>query len=463
VLRRTPLYTASADTKKKQMTAEPEQSATDANIQQVQGIAASSPEGLLHTSDLGPGSSQHDDLPPIETGELVTEPNQVYSGDNSGPLQPPKAPPAEGIEELTHGPPVTDDSTAIGDALPNAISSPGNSFPPTSAPGSGIQVGEHLELRNFVEEMAYPRVLRLGRPMADIFADLQQLTGGWPRRVGNKLFITNASYEVVGLDSVSSLFAWLRTLAKVVWASGPDPVPPGQFFSFLQMNATAYDAIEPFPHFPPVNGVFYSHPPLPAGNGTALNHLLSGFAPATAVDAQLLRAFVLTLFWGGPAGQRPAWLLTGPENDPLGGIGVGKSICVQLVGDLVDGCFEVLPGEDMATIKKRLLSPGARHLRLARIDNVKEARLDWADLDSLLTAPTISGHRLYAGEGRRPNYIVWALTINHPAVSRDLARRCIVIRLARPTNTTTWLGDMRTFIAENHWQIIADVGHALIP
>jgi hypothetical protein len=44
--------------------------------------------------------------------------------------------------------------------------------------------------------------------------------------------------------------------------------------------------------------------------------------------------FVLTLFWGGPPpGQRPAWLFTGPENDPLGGVGVGKSACVQLLGD----------------------------------------------------------------------------------------------------------------------------------
>jgi hypothetical protein len=312
-----------------------------------------------------------------------------------------------------------------------------------------------------VEHVVNSKLVKRGRPIADLAQDLFHLTGGWPRRVGDALFVVTPDHKAHWLTTPARLFAWARAQANVAWAGGPDLVPAAEFFHHLQMVCQAYDTIEPFPHFPPVPGAFYLHPPLPPPGNAALAALLSRFAPDSHVDAQLLRAFVLTLFWGGPPGQRPAWLFTGPENDPLGGVGVGKSACVQLLGDLVGGCFEVLPGEDMGSVKKRLLSRGARHLRLARIDNIKQDRLDWADLDGLLTAPAISGYQLYQGEGRRPNYLVWALTVNTPSLSRDLAKRSVVVRLQRPTNSTTWLADTRAFVEANRWQIIADVGQAL--
>jgi hypothetical protein len=274
--------------------------------------------------------------------------------------------------------------------------------------------------------------------------------------------VATPDHRVLWLDNPNALFAWAHgQVHPFVWASGPGLVSAPQFLCYLRMACQAYEAIEPYPHFPPVPGVYYLHPPLPPAPGTALNALLARFAPAGPWDARLLLAFVLTLFWGGPPGQRPAWVFTGSEDDPEGGVGVGKSVCVQLLSDLVGGFIEVQPRDDMGAVKKRLLSEGARHRRVCRIDNIKEDRLDWADLDGLLTAPAVSGHQLYQGEGRRPNYLVWALTVNRPRVSRDLARRSVMVRLQRPTNTASWLGDTRDLIEAHRWEVIADIGAAL--
>ena len=50
----------------------------------------------------------------------------------------------------------------------------------------------------------------------------------------------------------------------------------------------------------------------------------------------------------------------------------------------------------------------------------------------MITTDIISGKRLYMGEGRRPNTITHVITLNGASLSKDLAQRCIPIKLARP-------------------------------
>jgi hypothetical protein len=122
---------------------------------------------------------------------------------------------------------------------------------------------------------------------------------------------------------------------------------------------------------------------------------------------------------------------------------------------------DVSPTDQIADVKTRLLSDAARQIRLARLDNVKSLKFSWADLEGLITSTEISGRRLYSGEGRRPNTIVWGITLNGATLSKDLAQRVIPIQLARPSYSAEWERDSREFVRANRWEILADIGEIL--
>jgi hypothetical protein len=309
----------------------------------------------------------------------------------------------------------------------------------------------------WVEGGSQNKPVKQGVPIKDICADLYPLTDGLPKRVDNLLFVPGDAYRPRYLETAPQLFAWLDAQFFVNWGRASDMISQERLLAHLQETADRFDAIECYPHWPPIPGAYYLHPPLPATNGQYLESFVNFFSPYTDTDRDLIRAFVMSLAWGGPAGARPAWLFTAPEDDPEGGRGVGKSICIGLCGELVGGMLEISPSEDIVAIKKRLLSPAARTLRLARIDNIKTYRFSWADLEALITSPVISGHRMYKGEGRRPNTLTWALTLNGASLSKDLAKRVIVVTLRRPTYRPTWEQEVRAYIAAYRWHILNDI------
>ncbi len=117
------------------------------------------------------------------------------------------------------------------------------------------------------------------------------------------------------------------------------------------------------------------------------------------------------------------------------------------------GHVDVRPGEDIDRLMTRLLSPAALDRRVVLLDNVKTLKFSWADLEALITSDIISGRRLYAGEGRRPNSLLWCITLNRAGLSKDLAQRVVIIRLRRPHATGMGNGDMafhRSKPLENH-------------
>jgi len=146
------------------------------------------------------------------------------------------------------------------------------------------------------------------------------------------------------------------------------------------------------------------------------------------------------------------------RSDPEQGRGVGKSVLCQILAEeLAGGSIEVSPTESIADLKTRLLSTESGRRRVVRLDNLKTFKFSWADLEGLLTSSTISGRALYEGEGRRPNTLVWMITLNGATLSKDMAQRCIQIKLARPTFKASWESELRTFIRSNRWGLLADI------
>jgi hypothetical protein len=140
------------------------------------------------------------------------------------------------------------------------------------------------------------------------------------------------------------------------------------------------------------------------------------------------------------------------------GQGTGKTKLVQAAAQLAGGSLNFTKPPDSADeVQKRLFSDNAQELRVVFLDNVKVSLFHWDELEILITERIISGRKLYAGEGRRPNNLVYVLTTNDTKVSRDMAERVRVIRLKRPEYAAEWERTLFQFLKEHRWDIIADI------
>jgi hypothetical protein len=306
------------------------------------------------------------------------------------------------------------------------------------------------------------KTIRVGLAASVIFERLRDNTGGWPKRVNDRLFVSEND-KAVWLDKTESFFAWIgRTLPNefanpITWGKGASMPTRAEFFAAACQVAERFDAVEALPHWPPIEGVYYLHGEIPHGDGAALNKFLGYFLPASDVDADCIRALAETGFWGGPPGQRPAFMAETEAGDERGGRGAGKSKLMQFNAKVAGGHMEVRPNENFNDVVTRLLSPAAADKRFATIDNVKTLKLSWADLESLITADVISGRQMYVGEGQRPNLLTWCLTFNGASMSRDMSQRTIPIRIKRPRHDPSWDAEVAAFVEAHQWEIIADI------
>jgi hypothetical protein len=295
--------------------------------------------------------------------------------------------------------------------------------------------------------------------MSEITDSLSQLTGGWPKRVAETLFVATEGHKPVFLESAAQLFGAIDQIAQVVWQRGPCMVTQERFFEYeRKFGSDRFDVIERAPHHPPMEGAFYLHPPITqSGSGGVLDDLIGFFTPATDEDHELIRAAFLTPFWGGPPGRRPAFRLEGPENDPDRGRGTGKTTLATTIASLAGGLVKLEPDEDFPAFITRLLSTEHGHKRVVLVDNVKKARFSWAPLEEFITSPVVSGHALYRGEAQRPNTLTVFVTVNGGTVSKDLAQRLVPIRLARPIYSARWDELLAEFIEENRQALICEI------
>jgi hypothetical protein len=301
---------------------------------------------------------------------------------------------------------------------------------------------------------------KVGRQPKVILPHLLKISGGWPKRVGDKLFVP-AGDEIHWLKGMPQLFAWINSLLDdtLLWVDdGADKTSRTIFDAYVRQQVEEYKAVDLFPHWPKLDGHYYHHPEIPDGNGEALKQLLDFYHTYTPVDRSLITAALLTLFCGIAPGQRPAFLIEAARGVKEGsGRGTAKSAVAKTFGLLVGGHFDASPRSEFDKIVTRLLSPQALTQRMGLLDNVKKLRFSWAEFEALVTTDTVGGHEMYKGDGQRPNFMTWFITLNGATLSKDMAQRTVPIRLNRPDYVPDWEGRVTAFIKGHRWEIIGDI------
>ncbi len=292
-----------------------------------------------------------------------------------------------------------------------------------------------------------------------IDAQLAALVPGWPKRVGNHLFVADPRGIPEFLDSATKLFSWMDESAAIDWAVGPTMISEARYHAHHLRHAERHEGIDVMPHQPQIPGIFYMTPSLPGATESsgALDEFVDFFCPETELDRELIKAMTMTPAWGGPNGGRPAFLVTSPEGARHKGTGRGKSTLVQRVAELHGGSVAVDQGTSVEALKTRLLSPVASTLRILMLDNVKSHKFSWGALEALITDAIISGRENYVGEGRRPNILTTFITLNGARLSVDLARRVVTILMGLPEARATWEAELSRFLAGRRWHVLADI------
>lgn len=322
-------------------------------------------------------------------------------------------------------------------------------------PDFGSQsAADRMKLVNYV----YEGKNRVGIDTNKIIGDLLQATENWPRVVAGKLFVPSGNKAHRPLVKPEELFAWLGLRFQVDWWQGPGAMTKAEFFAALKMRCTSFQRHEVYPHYPPVSGILYSSFHFQHSNGLKLQEFVDFFGPSTAEDRQLIIGLILTAFWGGGGGQRPAFLVTSNDTGTRLGRGSGKSILATLVAELCGGYFDMGQSETIEKLKTRFLtSADAEDVkRIVRIDNIKSRRFSWAELEALITSPEISGHQMYQGNAQKRNLYTFVMTINGASLSKDLAERTVVIKLKPAKYRSGWNEELNAFIAQHRTEIIGD-------
>lgn len=329
-----------------------------------------------------------------------------------------------------------------------------------------MEVVEVPDAKGGTRTVEVPRALQLD----DVRARLQAVAEGWPLRLhatGGKsalLFVDTGLGFVRWIEDQAGLRAFAMERGDVRFLQKEDGRGKN-FVSFMDLFkdfgasvlVPEFRAVEHFPHEPLMEGHYYTWcPPAYNPDGSKLAGLLAFFDNcANARSLVLHAAAIVTPFWGGPYGKRPAFVYTAPDR------GCGKSNAAATVGFLAGGILSVeLTQSDEPKLKERLLSPSGMEKRVLRVDNVKGA-VDSSLLDSLVTDEEISGKRLYHGEASRPNVLTVLITANNAQLSSDMARRCFFIELQRPKRDENWERDLLTYRSKWKAEIVADILHLL--
>lgn len=290
-------------------------------------------------------------------------------------------------------------------------------------------------LTNYVTD-TYPdgeggeREVQKPRDISEVFKSLMETTGDWPKAQQGELFFCMDG-ELVFMKNTSSLFAYLQKHTQLDWSTKKDMVTKAEFFEFCKIECENIEYATRIPHSKPLPGVFYTKQWKPKYTGK-LGEYLDMLKPASEHDRQLLHAMFLTPFWAGPHGQRPAFIIVGPDNDPRGGRGVGKSEVTQRLAELCGGAIEFQRDVSSEHFFRGLINSPTR--RIIRFDNVKGAAIKSGVVEGTITTPEIVGHKLNHGTISRPNVYTFLFTFNDASLSEDMAQRSVVIQLDRPND-----------------------------
>lgn len=296
-----------------------------------------------------------------------------------------------------------------------------------------------------------PKVVPL--PLTEILNRIQTASGDWPRKHAGQLFVHKPGSQMHTIVNTPDFFSWLHeSFGNVEFRKLSGCPTKEETFHGMKRRATEYVAIEKLPHYPQINGHYYMCEDYPQSDGKVLREFLELFHPATDLDRFLILAMFATVFWGGGGGQRPAFVI-----DSDSGRGAGKTKMTDILSRLGGDMIDFNPHDSPEVIRQRLLSAEGRKARIARIDNVKSHRFSWSELESLITAHSISGKQLHVGEGTRPNTLTWVITLNQASLSTDMAQRSVIIKILAPKRSGKWEKRASEFIEKNRDAIISDL------
>jgi hypothetical protein len=167
---------------------------------------------------------------------------------------------------------------------------------------------------------------RVGIDPVKIIERLLLATENWPCVVSGELYVLGDNNSLRPLTKPEELFAWLGLRFQVDWWQGTGAITKAEFFSALRMQCHSYHGREIYPHHPPVDRILYRPFEFQHANGLKLREFVDFFSPSSAEDRQLIIALILTVFWGGAGGQRPAFLVTSSDSGARQGRGSGKLV-----------------------------------------------------------------------------------------------------------------------------------------
>ena len=275
--------------------------------------------------------------------------------------------------------------------------------------------------------------------------------------INNELVVLpeNPDDKLFQLRNSTDLFGYLGTEFKGTpdWISGKGYMTREELFSTLLLKLPEYASVEKMPHYPYLRQSIYVLPDMPKSDIGILNEFLDFFSPETSGDRNLILSMFLTTLWGGPAGQRAPFIVTSKD-----GRGVGKSTLAETAAKLLNQVpIQASTRLDSDGLTTRLLSWDAMKSRIVLFDNevATMQKISNAGMAALFTTSAISGKRLYKGEGSRPNYLVWIMTLNSVTFDSDFASRCIPISLKRPSRSINWQERLNVFIENNRWILIS--------
>jgi hypothetical protein len=319
-------------------------------------------------------------------------------------------------------------------------------------------VGER-SLCNFeVLEDEKGREKRVAIPAADIGDKLLTLIHpNVLRRVAGELYaIDPTARQFDRITGADNLFGWIQCqFINVFWSNTtPGCITKSEFLSFLRRKVEARIAIRTLPHQPPLAGVEYlCDDDMGEENHGALDELVDFWKPSTKHDRSLILAAFCTPFWGGAGGARPAISIESDGTDH--GRGIGKSQLMYAIANVAGGHIDCSLKEDIANVKKRLLTEGTKASVVA-FDNCKASRISSAELEGLITAPTVSGWKPHLGNAEISNLLTYVFTMNDAAFSTDMSTRSARIMLARQIADSRWQGKLDAFLQRARAEIVND-------
>lgn len=265
--------------------------------------------------------------------------------------------------------------------------------------------------------------------MNSILSRFKASCGDWPRKWNERLFVIGADGQARFLPSTNTFISWLMEHKPFDWE--PKFITKAEFFESVVRNASPVSSIEVSPHFPPFADRYYTCDDPSIGDGGELDKLLKLLKPTSDIDRQLIISLMLSVLWGGPAGERPAFLVESTATDANKSVGSGKSQLTDIIsriagmGDLAHIDIEM---QDITKMKQYIArdTTGARVLLL---DNAKGRSIGGAEFESLITCTQVSGHVLYQGLAYKENTYTSVINGNMTMLTKDMSQRCLIVRI----------------------------------